>query len=114
MQRDLFIIGSQISSKHSKIFITKESVTFLEINIDQIENKLNELKNFILPGGAVLASHLHFSRAICRKAERKIVDILDGPESEILKYINRLSDLLFVLSRYANKLDGIEDKMWSK
>jgi len=73
------------------------------------------LQNFILPGGTELSSYYHISRTICRRAERKLIKLfeINEIENEALIYLNRLSDLLFVLARYANKNKGVDDILWS-
>ena len=84
---------------------------FAEESIDKYETELDELKSFILPGGSECASILHVCRSICRRAEREIVELsnLEKVNKEVIVYVNRLSDLFFVLSRYENKIAGIPD-----
>jgi cob(I)alamin adenosyltransferase len=82
--------------------------------IDFLEDRLKPLSSFIIPGGSHLAAHIHQARTICRRAERFVVKL--SREEEIdpacIVYLNRLSDLLFVLARYANQLDGSEETPW--
>lgn len=87
--------------------------------IDELSSDLPELKNFILPGGSIQAKNLHISRAVCRRLERSFVSfvsqkdfVIDDVSRDMLIYFNRLSDLLFVLARYANHVQQIEDTIW--
>lgn len=118
IQSDLFVIGTEITlsekSDTNKIKISQHRITNLENLIDSITDKLPKLKNFILPGGSLLAAHLHLARTVCRRAERNLVSFIDETDLNTfsLQYLNRLSDLLFVLSRYANKLDKVPERKW--
>ena len=118
IQKDLFVIGAELASatdKKTKIMhITANKVTEMEKAIDGIEEQLLVLRNFILPGGTKLAALLHLARTICRRAERNVVS-LDKKERinpEIIRYINRLSDLLFVLARFANRKKRVQEIIW--
>lgn len=122
LQSDLFFIGAELADTRvskTKFDFLIEKTTNLESQIDLIDSKLPQLKNFILPGGSLTASYLHLSRAICRRLERILVTYVGHSKktsidySPLLKYINRLSDLLFVLSRYTNKLQLKKDIIWS-
>jgi cob(I)alamin adenosyltransferase len=118
IQSDLFVIGTEITlsekSDTNKIKISQYRIKRLEDLIDSITEKLPKLRNFVLPGGSLLASHLHLARTVCRRAERTLVSFIDETDLNTfsLQYLNRLSDLLFVLSRYANKLDKIPERKW--
>jgi cob(I)alamin adenosyltransferase len=118
IQSDLFVVGTEITlsekSDTNKIKISQLRINHLENLIDSIVEKLPKLKNFILPGGSLLASHLHMARTVCRRAERTLVRFIDETDLNTLslQYLNRLSDLLFVLSRYANKLDDVPERKW--
>lgn len=94
--------------------IEARHIEFLESLIDELNEELESLKNFVLPGGAEGAATLHVARAVCRRAERELVtlskDELVEPDS--LKYINRLSDTLFVMARYENGQKGAEETLW--
>src|SRR3989338_402594 len=112
LQHDLFTVGAEItmmSDKDTSNFntpkLTEKHILDVENAIDTIQNKLAEQKSFLLPGGTHLSAWLHFSRTVCRRAERDLVRLHDQAEVkyELLKYLNRLSDLLYVLARYANK-----------
>src|SRR5258705_12723027 len=120
IQDRLFTIGSSLAcdpEKEPKMKIPdlKESdIVFLEKEIDRMNESLPEMKNFILPGGHPIVSHLHVARCVCRRAERCCVRLQDNDESALLiiKYINRLSDHLFVLARYISHLLGSEEIPW--
>jgi cob(I)alamin adenosyltransferase len=117
IQRDLFTIGAELATpKSSKLRTTLEapSVEALERVIDSYDPKLKPLKNFILPGGAPKAAALHVARTVCRRAERSVVALghEDAINPLIIHYLNRLSDLLFVLARAVNMQMGHDDITW--
>jgi cob(I)alamin adenosyltransferase len=123
IQNDLFYLGADLATPiedgvtHGKLSIsrlTAESAQLLELSIDHFETELNPLKQFILPGGCRLASNLHFSRTVCRRAERECVALAASEtiNSFIVIYLNRLSDLLFVMARVANKQVRMSDIPW--
>lgn len=121
IQNSLFQLGADLatpSTVDNKLIVrmADTDVTEIEKQIDRIDGKLPELKNFILPGGCGLSAHLHLARNICRRAERLTVALgaSDDIGPVVTMYLNRLSDLLFVLARRANQLEGIEDRVWSK
>jgi cob(I)alamin adenosyltransferase len=91
-----------------------EWVGFLEASIDRLDSGLPPLRRFILPGGGPAGAHLHLARTVCRRAERLVVVLAGSAEVEaiVLEYINRLSDLLFVLARAANYREGMEEVLW--
>jgi cob(I)alamin adenosyltransferase len=99
-----------------------EKVTFLERTIDRYEENLPALKHFILPGGHITASWVHVARAVCRRAERHILQVLEesiksgAPENSynLLMYLNRLSDYLFILARYLNANMKRSEIIWKK
>jgi cob(I)alamin adenosyltransferase len=117
IQNDLFLVGSDLSNpdlSQSKNRITSSMVTRIEKIIDEYERQLPPLTNFILPGGDISASQLHFTRTIVRRSETCLV-LLNGQEKineNCIKFINRLSDLLFVLGRVLNKRKGKNDIVW--
>jgi len=121
IQNKLFTVGGQLATPKEKdglriVKLVSDDVLFLENNIDYFEEKLEPLKQFILPGGTKGASLLHFSRSVCRRAER-LVTLLTKNENVsnlILVYLNRLSDLLFVLARYENSINQVSDVPWQK
>jgi cob(I)alamin adenosyltransferase len=123
IQNILFDIGSNLACPTDKretfqlAKLSEEKIKILEESIDKMESTLPTLKNFILPGGGKAASFLHIARTTCRMVERKIVHFAkNNPgdlEDEYIQYFNRLSDYLFVVSRYCNKLEGEEEILWS-
>lgn len=121
IQRDLFAIGAQLADptghveqKAEKAGISEGRVRELEGLIDRYDAPLSPLRAFILPGGSEGGSLLHLARAVCRRAERRIVALSqDDPLPPVLiSYINRLSDLLFTLARVVNREAGIEEISW--
>lgn len=116
IQNDLFHMGAQVASPSfddEKLKYFAQQTIHLENQIDKLDSELPELKNFILPGGTQEASYLHLSRVLCRQAERSLVKILLKPQdSSLLQYLNRLSDLLFVMARYVNYKTGVDDLIW--
>ncbi|HYM63025.1 MAG TPA: cob(I)yrinic acid a,c-diamide adenosyltransferase [Thermoanaerobaculia bacterium] len=116
IQSDLFDLGATLAAPGVDRFpgVASRRIEALEQAIDAMESELMPLKNFILPGGSLVAAQLHASRAICRRAERCVVSLGDvgtaGATS--IAYLNRLSDYLFVAARYANRCHGIEDVPW--
>ena len=117
IQNDLFVAGADLSnpdlSSNDKR-VTPVMVENLEKNIDQMENDLEQLTNFILPGGHEIASLIHMSRTITRRAETQVIalDEKEKVNDECKKYLNRLSDLLFVMARLINKKNGFQDIIW--
>lgn len=104
IQKELFLLGAELADpgrKTKKYAINVSDVSFLEDSIDELQAKMPQLNNFILPGGTQFAAHAHLARAICRRVERAIV-ALKSTNPQIIVYLNRLSDLLFVLARFDN------------
>jgi cob(I)alamin adenosyltransferase len=121
VQRDLFAIGAQLADpegrlekKSEKAGVSEERVKELEAIIDRYEAMLPPLRSFILPGGAEAGALLHLARAVCRRAERRLVALAhEAPVPPLLLvYINRLSDLLFTLARATNRLAEVEEIPW--
>jgi cob(I)alamin adenosyltransferase len=120
IQEEIFILSSEIATPDQKRQnklrnqISVENIKNIEKIIDDFSDKLKPLKNFILPGGSESASIAHLARTICRRTERKLTDLITRNQirKEIVVYINRLSDLLFVLARYLNKLNNVADNPW--
>lgn len=117
LQNDLFIAGADLSNPDlldNKNRISSSMVIKIEKLIDNYESEVNPLTNFILPGGNISAAQLHFARTIVRRAETSIVLLQDTDKinENCIKYLNRLSDLLFVLGRVINKRKGTEEKIW--
>lgn len=113
VQHELFDLGGELSIPTHQI-ITEKHVDALETDLDNFNFDLPSLKEFILPGGSQSAAHCHQARAVCRRAERKVVSL--AREEDIfpsaIAYLNRLSDLLFVLARVLSRSDGGEEVMW--
>jgi cob(I)alamin adenosyltransferase len=117
IQRDLFTIGAELATPNAaklRTVLDATTVSALENVIDSYDPKLKPLKNFILPGGSPKAAALHVARTVCRRAERSVVTL--GRQQQInpliLRYLNRLSDLLFVLARAVNMQTGHADITW--
>ena len=117
IQRDLFSLGAELASPESAAGprIEQKHVTRLEESIDRWDSQLPPLKNFILPGGTPSAGFLHLARVICRRAERRVVSLSRTAEvsPEVIPYLNRLSDLLFVLARIENQQAEVPDLIWT-
>lgn len=113
VQNDLFDIGASLAAADLSRFAgVKESrITELENAIDAMESELAPLANFILPGGSLAAANLHVARTVCRRAERLVV-ALDAAHETTVRYLNRLSDYLFVAARFANAKLGVADVEW--
>ncbi len=123
IQNQLFTVGTDLSTPYSFedqkkdiLRVTPDFYEEIEKSIDFFEEKLDELKNFIIPGGSKSASLLHICRTISRRSERRIVALnsLEQINSNIVIFLNRLSDLFFVLSRYENKISNHPDIIWNK
>jgi len=119
IQNNLFVLGADLATpldlSSSRIQrIEQRHIDAIETAIDELENQLDPIRFFILPGGHEAAAQLHMSRTICRRAERCIVHLasLEEINEPDVRYINRLSDYLFVLARYANKIAGKPDIRW--
>ncbi len=119
IQVELFVLGADLATpSEAKVDVPRieaNHVELLEIKIDQLEEKLPQLTKFIIPGGAPAGAALHTARTVCRRAERLVVQLQQedsiGPES--LTYLNRLSDFLFVASRFINRCAGQEEETWT-
>lgn len=98
-----------------RVALDDSAVARMERRIDRLCQELPELRQFIIPGGSELACRLHAARTVCRRAERAVVAAIDGGAAVpaiVLRYLNRMSDLLFVLARQANRLGGVEEELW--
>ena len=122
IQNDLFDVGADLCTPGkgkgpggARLTVTDAQVNWLESEIDRLNADLVPLKSFVLPGGSAAAAYLHLARTVCRRAERLVVELADASDEsvtpEVLKYVNRLSDFLFVASRYANH-KGARDVLW--
>jgi cob(I)alamin adenosyltransferase len=124
IQNDLFDVGADLCTPvkdggkgpgGARLTVTGTQVTWLETEIDRLNEDLSPLRSFVLPGGTAAAAYLHLARTICRRAERLIAELAEQSGEtvtpEALKYVNRLSDFLFVASRYTNG-KGLADVLW--
>lgn len=123
IQSDLFTLGADLATPEEAdttrgpvtvMRIAAERVEALESEIDRLEAELSPLTQFILPSGVPAAGYLHLARSVCRRAERRCVTLAHNApfNPEILRYLNRLSDLLFVMARTVNRRRGVEDVTW--
>jgi cob(I)alamin adenosyltransferase len=115
IQNDLFDVGADLSVPQSddpaareRLRLAPEQTAWLEARCDEVNAGLEPLKSFVLPGGTALAAQLHVCRTVCRRAERRAL-VVEGGNPEVVRYLNRLSDLLFILARDAN---GGDDVLW--
>jgi cob(I)alamin adenosyltransferase len=120
VQNDLFDVEAELCLSQkgpggARMTVTDVQVSSIEKEIDEMNAELEPLRSFVLPGGSPAAAYLHLARTVCRRAERLMVELNDkageGVTAPALKYVNRLSDLLFVASRYAND-KGARDVLW--
>jgi cob(I)alamin adenosyltransferase len=122
IQNDLFDVGADLCTPDqgkgpggARLTVTDKQVAWLESEIDRLNADLSPLRSFVLPGGSAAAAYLHLARTVCRRAERLIAELKDAKgesvTAEVLQYVNRLSDYLFVASRYAND-KGARDVLW--
>lgn len=119
IQNELFNVGSDLATlpadRHpQRPRVTERHVQALEHEMDAWNESLPELRSFILPGGGLVASYLHLARTVCRRAERQVVGLAgeEPADSQSLRYLNRLSDALFVMSRHASRLYGEPEPLW--
>lgn len=121
IQNDLFDVEADLCLAEkgpggARLTVTDAQVAWLEGEIDKLNGELEPLKSFILPGGSPASAYLHLARTVCRRAERIMVELKDRPDEGVsepsLKYINRLSDYLFVAGRHAND-KGARDVLWA-
>ncbi|MFH1970901.1 MAG: cob(I)yrinic acid a,c-diamide adenosyltransferase [Patescibacteria group bacterium] len=115
IQKDLFLMNSLLAGVKN-IRFSKNKVNYLEEKIDLLEKKLPKLTNFILPGGTEISGFYHLARSLTRRVERNIVSFAkeNNFNLSILVFINRLSDLFFILSRWSNYNEGIKETVWKK
>ena len=120
VQNQLFDLGAELATpdaaERGTQLLLAEAVEALETAIDHWQTQLEPLKQFILPGGTEAAARLHVARCVCRRSERALVSLMREAEvrPEVIIYLNRLGDLLFVLGRAANHLAGTGDVPWTK
>ena len=126
IQFDLFTVGSEAATPTDKmllangknrldLMISEKEITELELWMDDFDAELEPLKFFILPSGGKAAATLHVCRTVCRRAERAMVFLNETEEvrPELIKYLNRLSDYLFILARYISKISGEKEEYWN-
>jgi cob(I)alamin adenosyltransferase len=122
IQNDLFDLGADLATvetdkplPYEPLRMTQAQVDRLEQEIDRLNAKLSVLRSFVLPGGTPAAAALHLARTVCRRAERRVVELMQRPDEKVspesVKYLNRLSDVLVVASRYVNE-KGALDVLW--
>ena len=117
IQNDLFDLGADLSvpldaaptKAGARLRLREDQTTWLEERCDEVNADLEPLKSFVLPGGTPAAAHLHVCRTVCRRAERRAIACGDAVSPETVRYLNRLSDLFFILARGAN---GPEEPLW--
>lgn len=120
IQNKLFDVGSHLATDQSKVNLHKTSVILeseieeVELYIDKMDNELQPLKKFVLPGGSISSAQAHVCRTVCRRSERRILELADVVQisPELLAYVNRLSDFFFILSRKLNKDEGKSEILW--
>ncbi|HVE67733.1 MAG TPA: cob(I)yrinic acid a,c-diamide adenosyltransferase [Solirubrobacteraceae bacterium] len=113
IQNDLFDVGADLSvpegGERERLRVAPEQTAWLEAACDEVNAQLEPLRSFLLPGGTPAAAHLHVCRTVARRAERRALDV-EGANPEVVRYLNRLSDLLFILARDANA--GGDEPLW--
>lgn len=116
IQNDLFDLGADLSVPHggdrTRLRMTPRQTTWLEGACDEVNGTLEPLRSFVLPGGAPAAAALHVCRTVCRRAERRVLACEDEVGPECVRYLNRLSDLLFILSRGVNAQHPGGEPLW--
>ena len=117
IQNNLLNLGGELSIPGKNLELLKdESIFRMEVSIDKMNKQLPPLKDFILPGGDEFSARLHIARSVCRRVERKIVELIENEDGRDvwIKYLNRLSDYFFVLARYHAITNSINENQWSK
>jgi len=117
-QDDLFSIGAYLSNPANASLVTElaGNTVLFEKNIDEMMDKMPEITNFTVPGGTVIAAQLHVCRTVARRAERQLVRLIkkETVDEDVVRYVNRLSDLLFCMNRYANFCENVEEVIWKR
>ncbi|GAB4520808.1 MAG: cob(I)yrinic acid a,c-diamide adenosyltransferase [Anaerolineae bacterium] len=120
IQNELFVVGADLATPLDAkadwlVRLDEKPTTLLEQHIDQMNNDLPPLQNFILPGGTVAAATVHVARTVCRRAERVCVDLsqIEAINPHVMTYLNRLSDFLFTLARWVNLKAGESETKWT-
>jgi cob(I)alamin adenosyltransferase len=116
VQNELFDVGADISvpagGERDRLRVIPEQTAWLEEACDEVNADLPALRSFVLPGGSPAAAQLHVCRTVCRRAERRAIACGDAVSPECVRYLNRLSDLLFILSRALNVAAGGDEPLW--
>jgi cob(I)alamin adenosyltransferase len=116
IQNDLFDLGADLTvpldDPKQRLRVVPVQVEWLEQRCDEANAELEPLRSFVLPGGSEAAARLHLARTVCRRAERRTVALGAGASPTALAYLNRLSDLLFILARAANRAAGAPEPLW--
>lgn len=124
VQNDLLDLGADLSvpepvsdspadgAERQRLRVGSEYTSWLEQACDEVNDRLEPLRSFVIPGGTPAATHLHVCRTVCRRAERRTIAVGDEVNQEVVRYLNRLSDLLFILSRAANAPEGSAEPLW--
>jgi cob(I)alamin adenosyltransferase len=116
VQNDLFDVGADLSvpsgGERERLRVVPEQIAWLEAACDEVNATLEPLRSFVLPGGTRAAAHLHVCRTVCRRAERATIACGEEVNPETVRYLNRLSDLLFILSRGVNQAAGAAEPLW--
>ena len=114
IQSDLFTVGSYLAGWKGNLSLLDHHVIQMESRIDAMEKDLPKLRNFILPGGSQLGSTVHLARGVCRRVERQVIALhqKESVDPLVIKYLNRLSDFLFMLARFVNKRQGSIEIIW--
>ncbi len=120
LQTALFQLGAELAATDDNVLqklsrVADDDIAALERTIDRLDADLAPLTRFILPGGTKLAAELHRARTVCRRAERRVVTLAhhDAVEPRLVRYLNRLADLLFVMARWANARAGVSESTWN-
>lgn len=116
IQSDLFVIGTYLAGNKVSLHEIANRVGEMEAFIDRLDKDLPPLKHFILPGGSKSSAFTHVARTVCRRAEREVLKLSkdhDGVDKRVIIYLNRLSDVLFVIARFTNKEQGNDDIVWN-
>jgi cob(I)alamin adenosyltransferase len=118
IQSRLFHLGAELAAVAPDVLaglerISDDDVAALERWVDRLDDELPPLTRFVLPGGSVLGAELHVARAVCRRAERRVVALQrEGADARLVRYLNRLGDLLFVMARWCNRRAGAPETEW--
>ncbi len=112
IQNELHILQAELANREPDVKITEENIQDLEDLCDYYQEECPPLRSFVLAGGSETAAHLHMARSVARRAERNIVELDESEQlrEEVLTYINRLSDLFFLMARHENHLAGVDEK----